>query len=139
MEMNKYYVGDLCYVLDDTTYDELFGLVEDDCLTKGKFVTLKDGRKFFLGRTAHGDGGYFGSDDEQYGVDSGTIGIAALEDICHEKKFNHRIPDEFPSPRAGKLYHEGISQIYMMPIDSFERSSSNKGKFQLGKISIDTR
>ena len=55
MEMNKYYVGDLCYVLDDTTYDELFGLVEDDCLTKGKFVTLKDGRKFFLGRTAHGE------------------------------------------------------------------------------------
>jgi len=126
-------------VLDDTTYEELFGLVEDDCLTKGKFVTLKDGRKFFLGRTAHGDGGYFGSDGEQYGVDSGTIGIVAVEDIYLEKKFNQRIPDEFPSPRAGKLYHEGISQTYMMPIDSFERSSSNNGKFQLGRISINTR
>ena len=139
MRFKKYYVGDLCYVLDDTTYEELFGLVEDDCLTKGKFVTLKDGRKFFLGRTAHGDGGYFGSDGQQYGVDSGTIGIVAVEDIYLEKKFNQRIPDEFPGPRAGKLYHEGISQTYMMPIISFERSSSNKGKFQLGKISIDTR
>tara|TARA_R100000353_G_C6441423_1_gene178699 strand:+ start:65 stop:484 length:420 start_codon:yes stop_codon:yes gene_type:complete len=139
MEMKKYYIGDLCYVLDDTTYHELFDLVDGDPLNKGKFVTLKDGRKFFIGGTAHGDGGYFGSDGEQYGVDSGTIGIVAVEDIYLEKKFNQRIPDEFPSPRAGKLYHEGISQIYMMPIDSFERSSSNNGKFQLGKISINTR
>ena len=61
-------------------------------------------RKFFLGRTAHGDGGYFGSDGEQYGVDSGTIGIAALEDICHEKKFNHRIPDEFPGVLGQESY-----------------------------------
>ena len=57
MENKEYYIGDLCYVLDEDTNNEVFGLVQNDPLIEGKFVTLKDGRKFFLGSTAHGDGG----------------------------------------------------------------------------------
>jgi len=134
----KYYVGDLCYVLDDTTYEDLFGQVQGDSLVTGKFVTVKDGRKFFLGSTAYGDGGYLGSDGQEYCVDSGTIGIAALEDICLEEKFQHRVPTNVDHPRAGKLYHESLGHIHDMPIKSFEKSTSQGGWFKLGEITIVT-
>ena len=123
----KYYVGDLCYVLDDTTYEDLFGQVQGDSLVTGKFVTVKDGRKFFLG-----------SDGQEYCVDSGTIGIAALEDICLEEKFQHRVPTNVDHPRAGKLYHDSLGHIHDMPIKSFEKSTSQGGWFRLGEITIVT-
>ena len=128
MKDKKFYVGDLCYVLDSDTCDELFGLVADSLLLEGESVTLQDGRKFFLGRTSHGDGNYFGSDGNNYSVDSGTIGIVAVEDISNENKFNHEY--------QGTLYWEQLGHVHKMPSDSLEKSTSEFGYFKLGTIEI---
>ena len=86
-------------MLDDTTYEDLFGQVQGDSLVTGKFVTVKDGRKFFLVRLLTATA-VLGSDGQEYCVDSGTIGIAALEDICLEEKFQHRVPTNVDHPRV---------------------------------------
>ena len=130
MSIKEYYVGDLCYVLDDSTCDEVFSAMEDMRLIVGEFVTTKDGRKFFLGSTAHGDGRYLGSDGNEYSVDSGTIGIVAVEDIRKENKFNHK--------HEGILFWEQLGHVHKMPSDSFEESMSEHGSFKLGTIEIST-
>ena len=142
MENKEYYIGDLCYVLDENTNNELFGLVQNDPLIEGKFVTLKDGRKFFLGSTAHGDGGYLGSDGNEYSVDSGTIGIVAIDDIKNEEKFNYKMPNKLangkPHPFAGKLYYESLGHIHNMTDESFNSSMSSGGCFKFGDVRIIT-
>lgn len=70
----QYYVGDLCYALDDETYHKVFG---------GKSYSdglYQNGNEFFLvGGTAAGDGLYKDTLGREYGVDSGTIGICPIE------------------------------------------------------------
>ena len=75
----KYWIGDLCYVLQDT-WEEVNGMYKVS-------VNDKTGKARELGMdsTACGDGGYVGSNGFCYGVDSGSIGIAPKEII---EKFN---------------------------------------------------
>lgn len=80
MKAGKYYVGDLCYVLGDR-WDEVCNLiiVEHRCLD-GEFE-LKDGTKFAIYGTAHGDGYYSDKQANGYPVDSGSIGCVLVDDI----------------------------------------------------------
>lgn len=72
-----YYIGDLCYVINEKDWEELLeqsghlGLDFDSDQWFGKF------KKFglFVGSTAHGDGMYYDNRGGTYAVDSGTIGI----------------------------------------------------------------
>lgn len=68
----KYYIGDLCYVLDDKLYENVFGGQEyEDGL-----YTQKGGKYFFMvAGTSWGDGTYEGSDGKEFCVDAGIIGI----------------------------------------------------------------
>lgn len=77
MKAGEYWVGDLCYVLDDV-WLEVCDLTLDG--EEGEF-TLKDGRKFALFNTAYGDGCYPDNLGNMYGVDSGTIGCIAVSDL----------------------------------------------------------
>ena len=80
----QYWIGDLCYVIqDDTKWDQLCDMIQDD---RGKSVTrnvytLKDGTKFMFCSTAYGDGTYNDQFGNEYGVDAGMIGMIALSDI----------------------------------------------------------
>ena len=76
MKPGKYYIGDICYFLDDTLYDEVWG-------TKfgynGGHYERPDGTGFIVMGTAYGDGSYKGSNGIDYGVDAGVIGVVSLE------------------------------------------------------------
>ncbi len=77
-----YYVGDICYVLDETLYDTFWGMVND--YKEGKY-TVNAGT-FVVANTAYGDGVYVGSDGFTYGVDSGTIGMVQSSIIDKNRK-----------------------------------------------------
>jgi hypothetical protein len=76
MKPGKYYIGDICYFLNKTHYDNVWG---------GKFgysgghYERPDGTGFIVGGTAYGDGRYKGSNGISYAVDAAVIGIVSLE------------------------------------------------------------
>jgi hypothetical protein len=76
----KYYIGDLCYALDEDIYDKVFGGhdYEPGLYTSslGSFMMYSTGR----------DGVFNGSDGYEYPVDAGHIGIASLACCNSEDK-----------------------------------------------------
>ena len=81
MPAGVYYVGDLCYVMDDEEWDEFCSLTiqGNDCVD-GEF-TMKDGRRFATYGTKFGDGEYRDQFGNSYSVDAGLIGCIRFEDI----------------------------------------------------------
>ena len=77
----RYYIGDIGYVLKEDVYENIFG---DTHFEPGHYKT-KDG-EFLVNRTAYGDGSYPGSDNYQYGVDAGIIGIASMS-VCIDERY----------------------------------------------------
>lgn len=88
MPAGRYYVGDLCYVMNDDEWNEICGLTfKGGKVTNGEF-TLNDGRKFAMYSTAYGDGEYYSNIGHSLSVDSGTIGCILEQDIKTEKYEN---------------------------------------------------
>ena len=88
MQAGKYYVGDLCYVLDDDEWDQVCArTIQGKSFADGEFE-LDDGRKFAIYGTSWGDGGYQDYYGNEYSVDSGSIGCIKVEDIKDEKYVN---------------------------------------------------
>lgn len=83
MPAGRYYVGDLCYVMDDV-WDEVCDLMFSGSSNGrgeyGKFK-LKDGREFAVYSTAYGDGTYFDNSGREYWVDAGVIGCILESNI----------------------------------------------------------
>lgn len=80
MKAGRYYVGDLCYVLQDE-WDEVCSLIiQDGRVLNGEF-NLKDGRRFAIYSTAYGDGTYYDRDGHRYFVDAGSIGCIRMDMI----------------------------------------------------------
>lgn len=73
MPAGRYWVGDLCYVLDDV-WDEVWRLCDG-------VHTLADGRRVAIFSTVHGDGIYDDDDGNEYAVDSGSLGCILADDI----------------------------------------------------------
>lgn len=118
MQAGKYYVGDLCYVLNDR-WDEVCDLIIVDhrCLD-GEFE-LKDGTRFAIYSTKWGDGVYPDQHGNAYPVDSGSIGCVRVEDITE-----------------GEL-DEGLGNIFDFK-ESFT-TDSDDGIILIGEVEIDTR
>ena len=75
-----YYIGDLCYALDDYLYDHVFG----PSYQVGKFVSAANPKHvFMMGHTT--DGLYHGTDGKEYAVDAGIIGIASVDTLNPKK------------------------------------------------------
>ena len=91
MPAGKYYVGDLCYVMDDE-WDEVcqgfFAGRTDQGCNEGVFC-LADGRRYASFNTKWGDGEYEDDMGNRYGVDAGLIGCIRLDDINHGSSANH--------------------------------------------------
>ena len=83
MKAGKYYVGDICYFMHGE-WDEVCALMFDTLdgwgCSEGEFA-LKDGRRFAVLNTAHGDGEYSDGEGRSYCVDAGCIGCIRVEDI----------------------------------------------------------
>ena len=86
MPAGRYYVGDLCYVIDDAWSEVCDLMFAGKGNNEGQF-TLKDGRKFVIYGTRWGDGTYDSNVGTQHSVDAGVIG-AILESEC-DKKYEH--------------------------------------------------
>jgi len=88
MPAGKYYIGDLCYVMDDTEWVEFCSItIDGHNVIDGEFQ-LKDGRRFATYGTAYGDGAYHDQYGHSYSVDAGLIGCIKVEDIRAEKYEN---------------------------------------------------
>jgi hypothetical protein len=81
MPEGKYYVGDLCYVMDDAEWEEFCSITIDGMKVKDGEFQLKDGRRFATYGTAYGDGVYHDQYGHSYSVDAGLIGCIKVEDI----------------------------------------------------------
>jgi hypothetical protein len=78
----KYYVGDLCYALQDDVYENVFG---GENYSGGLY---QKGSSFFLvDRTYAGDGEYVDSSGREYLVDAGIIGICSWDLVDQEDAF----------------------------------------------------
>lgn len=92
MPPGRYYVGDLCYVIEDAWHEVCSLMFQYNHSTKqeenheGQF-TLKDGRTFVIYGTRYGDGTYHSNVGTEHSVDAGVIG-AMLEKDC-DKKYEH--------------------------------------------------
>jgi len=89
MKAGEYYIGDLCYVMNDQEWDEVMDLLFDE---KGGFkdgeYTFSDGRRFAIYSTAYGDGVYRTSIGGSCCVDAGSIGCILKSDI-QTNKYDH--------------------------------------------------
>jgi len=87
-----YYIGDICYVLDDVIYESVFG---ETGYEEGLY--MKDSEQFLVGQTFCGDGEFSGSDGCKYAVDAGVIGIVSEGLISSD-------PDSGKDTNGGKVY-----------------------------------
>ena len=113
----QYYVGDLCYVMYPE-WDELCDIMfsEDDYL-EGE-LTVQN-KRIFLASTAYGDGNYADNVGRAYGVDSGSLGIIAVENIAES---------ELPNLNGGNVIEFTTDFIV----------TAQHGRFNFGGILIDT-
>lgn len=109
MPKGEYYIGDLCYVLDDV-WGEVCSNLEE-----GEHV-LSDGRKYALYFTKYGDGLYSSNIGTIHPVDAGLIGAIKLEDIG--------------------AYRDGLGATVEFKHDF--NTSSDDGVIVFGHVKIDT-
>lgn len=77
IKSNKgFYIGDICYVLNDDIYDGIWGKIGQ--YQDGEYAT-GGGNKFAVASTAYGDGCYADDYGNVYGVDAGVLGLVPLE------------------------------------------------------------
>ena len=82
MPAGKYYVGDLCYVLNrENEWDQFCDItIQGHRVVDGEFE-MPDGRRFATYSTAYGDGQYPDNQGNSYSVDAGLIGCILMSDI----------------------------------------------------------
>lgn len=114
----KYYVGDPCYVIADARWNEVCTQLFADGEDKERSEITLDGITFWMHCTAHGDGGYTDGDGNEYGVDSGTIGIVPLELISNMSE----------AIRLGHIHEFGFEI----------EPSYEDGVFNIGPVEINT-
>jgi hypothetical protein len=120
MPAGKYYIGDLCYVMDTKEWREICDIIirGNKCLD-GEFE-LPDGRRFAIYSTAHGDGEYYDQYGHTYSVDAGSIGCILMSDIRTHKYDN--------------ILDLGAVQEFAEPFET----SENEGQLQFGHVLIET-
>ena len=120
MPAGIYYIGDLCYVMEDDEWGEFCSITikGHECLD-GEFE-MGDGRRFATYGTAYGDGTYRSNIGTSHPVDAGLIGCIRMADI-----------------RANKYANlEGLGAVVTFS-EPFE-TSEVKGRIRFGHVVIDT-
>ena len=88
---NGFYIGDLCYTLDEKVYDEVWG---GNNYEDGQYVDPETKAEFAMVGTAYGDGEYESSEEGLYfPVDAGIIGIADLSICGKDTSLGKAVPD----------------------------------------------
>lgn len=85
MPAGTYYIGDLCYVMDNDEWAQFCTLtIQDENCVSGEFA-MPDGRRFASYTTAHGDGTYRSNIGSRHCVDAGLLGCILVKDIISNK------------------------------------------------------
>ena len=87
---NGFYIGDLCYALNEKIYDEVWG---SNNYEDGQYVDPKTKAEFAMVGTAHGDGEYESDVGAFFPVDAGIIGVADLSICDKDISFGRVIPE----------------------------------------------
>ena len=112
----NYYIGDLCYVVENwEEYHQLF-FPGDGKQHVGVF-TNSEGVKFANYGTAFGDGIYYDEEKNEYAVDSGSIGCIPVEAI--------------QEPHA-------LGNVVYFPVEFDCEYLESSGTIRIGDVFIDT-
>ena len=87
---NGFYIGDLCYALNEKVYDEVWG---GNNYEEGQYTDPETKAEFAMVGTAYGDGEYESSDGVSFPVDAGIIGIADLAICDGDTSLGKVVPD----------------------------------------------
>ena len=88
---NGFYIGDLCYALNEKVYDEVWG---GNNYEDGQYTDPETKAEFAMVGTAYGDGEYESDVGAFFPVDAGIIGIADLT-ICNKDTSLGRVIPEY--------------------------------------------
>ena len=94
-----FYIGDICYVLDDRLYHGVWG--DQHGFVDGTFKDPDTGLEVAVAGTAYGDGRYLGSDGAEFPVDAGVIGLVPLELAAGSAKSSRCPERRSSSPKMG--------------------------------------
>ncbi len=120
LKAGTYWVGDLCYLIEDQKdWDQVVKFMFGDDGNKPKYGVFKlKGAEGAIFGTAYGDGVYHDQLGNEYGVDSGTLGLFPVGVLPNSRFASggsiHLFPNEF-------------------------HVSCVRGEMRFGHISIDTR
>ena len=87
---NGFYIGDLCYALNEKVYDEVWG---GNNYEDGQYTDPETKAEFAMVGTAYGDGEYESDVGAFFPVDAGIIGIADLSICDKDTSFGKVVPD----------------------------------------------
>jgi hypothetical protein len=113
-EAGRYYIGDLCYVVEDKDW---MPLLKETNYLEGENIKYKN-RSIFSARTAYGDGVYKDNFGHEYGVDAGILGIMPMDIVHHN-----------PSMSGGMIWE----------FDEEFTVSAEDGFFVFGHVRIETK
>lgn len=74
----KYYIGDLCYVINDKLWDRFCEMTTVGYDVLDGYFKWED-KFLWTHSTAYGDGGYFDNHGKEYCVDAGLIGVLPFD------------------------------------------------------------
>ena len=111
IKSNKgFYVGDLCYALNDDVYDTIWG---GAAYQDGIYKEPVTGRCFAVAATADGDGTYIDNNRRTYDVDAGNISLVPGE-LAEDTFGGHFFPG------AGTASFEAENGVFMITLPSGE-------------------
>ena len=84
LKAGKYFIGDPCYVIDDPIDDGKRWDRFCDEFCGGDGIEEFDGENIFVHHTMYGDGCFAGTDNHNYPVDAGIIGVIPIS-LCTSK------------------------------------------------------
>lgn len=87
---NGFYIGDLCYALNEEIYDEVWG---GNNYEDGQYTDPETKAEFAMVGTAYGDGEYKSDVGALFPVDAGIIGVADLSICDKDTSFGKVVPD----------------------------------------------
>ena len=88
---NGFYIGDLCYALNEKVYDEVWG---GNNYEEGQYADPETKAEFAMVGTAYGDGEYESSEEGlSFPVDAGIIGVADLAICDGDTSLGKVVPD----------------------------------------------